>query len=76
MLLAELVVARENRAQRVRGVLPGAVLDVAAVREEEAEAFLREREEDVVLAREVAVDGGRAVFDLVRDLRIDTSWYP
>ena len=36
--------------------------------EEHVEAFLREGEEDVVLAGEVAVDRGGAVLDLLRDL--------
>ena len=35
---------------------------------EDAEALLGEREEDVVLAREVAVDRGGAVFDAIGDL--------
>ena len=50
------------------GFPPVARLDALAVREEQPEAFLREREEDVVLAREVAVDRGRAVLDPVGDL--------
>src|SRR5262249_50760332 len=46
----------------------GRVARRGAVRKQQAEAFLRQREEDVVLAGEVAVDGGRAVFDALGDL--------
>ncbi len=35
---------------------------------EQSEPFFGQREEDVVLAREVAVDRGRTVFDTLRDL--------
>ena len=67
VLLAEFVVAPEHRAQaigRVRGVDGAKRL---AVLEKEAEAFFRQREEDVVLAREIAVNGGRAVLDALGD---------
>ena len=40
----------------------------SAEREQQPEAFLGEREEDVVLAGEVAVDGRRAVLDALGDL--------
>jgi hypothetical protein len=35
---------------------------------EQPEPFFGEREKDVVLARKVAVDCGRAIFDALRDL--------
>src|SRR5437763_1375372 len=69
MLLAEFVGAPEHGAEKVRGILRrGARVDPVPVREEQAEALFGERKEDVVLAREVAVDGGRAVLDAIGDL--------
>ena len=67
VLLAELVVAQEHRAQLLDRVL-GRRPRPAAVLEEEAEALFGKREEDVVLAGEVTVDGRRAVFDPLGDL--------
>ncbi len=52
---------------RRRGLEPLGVADRGRVAEE-AEAFLCERIEDVVLAGEVAVDGGGAVLDPFGDL--------
>jgi hypothetical protein len=39
-----------------------------SIAKEHAESLFRQRHEDVVLAREVAVDRGRAVLDLLGDL--------
>ena len=67
VVLAELVVAPEHRAElvdRIRLARPRR----SAEREQQAEPFLGERQEDVVLAREIAVDGGRAVLDPLGDL--------
>jgi hypothetical protein len=68
MRLAEFVVPPEHPPQRVGRILAGRVTNVAAVRKEEPEPFLRKREEEIVFAREVAVDRGGAVLDAVRDL--------
>ena len=64
--LAELVEAPESR--RGCSSIGSAASASWPRREQHAEAFFGEREEDVVLAREIAVDRGRAVFDLFRDL--------
>ena len=66
MRLAELVDAPESRADRFDPAARFAWL--AARREEHPEALFGERQEDVVLAREIAVDRGRTVFDLLGDL--------
>ncbi|MEQ1758361.1 MAG: hypothetical protein ABL986_08600 [Vicinamibacterales bacterium] len=43
---------------------------------EQRQAFFGQREEDVVLGREVAVDGGGLYSTLAAMLRIDTLEYP
>src|SRR4051812_10845864 len=69
MLFAELVVAPEHRPQQVAGLLGQRLgASLVTIRKEEAEPLFREGEEDVVLARKIAVDGRRAVLDTVRDL--------
>src|SRR5215471_18382885 len=67
MLLAEFVVTPEDPPQGVGGIVVRRGLDAVGVREEQAEPFLGQREEDVVLAREIAVDRRRAVLDPVGD---------
>ena len=64
--LAELVDPPEARADRVHRI--GATGASLAARKQQPESFLRERQEDVVLAGEIAVDGGGAVLDLLGDL--------
>ncbi len=71
MLAAELIEVPERRADRIDRILglPPARLSFRTLGvEEQVEAFLGQREEDVVLAREIAVDRGRAVLDTVGDL--------
>ena len=66
LLLRELVERPPTAAhdfERIVGRRRRAHLGVEAMK-----AFFGEREEDVVLAGEVAVDGGRAVFDAFGDL--------
>src|SRR5512138_93824 len=71
LLPAELVEAPENRTDALerRNLVELGVERVRAVAAvEELEALFRKRIEDVVLAGEVAVEGGRAVLDLLGDL--------
>lgn len=63
--LAELIEAPEARADRVHRANRRGFL---AARKQQPEALLGKRQEDVVLAREVPVDGRRAVFDFLGDL--------
>ena len=67
LLLARTRRTPTSRPRTCSSGLPvvGAVLHLVV---EAAKAFLGEREEDVVLAGEVAVDGGGAVFDALGDL--------
>src|SRR5262249_13689916 len=67
MLAAEVVEAPENRADSIER-LELAELGGVRTRVEQAGTLFGERVEDVVLAWEVAVDGGRAVFDPLGDL--------
>src|SRR6185295_48222 len=71
LLAAELVEPPENTFDALERLeVPERLVEalgvVAGV--QQAEAFLRERVEDVVLAGKVPVDGGGAVFDLLGDL--------
>ncbi len=71
MLAAEFVDAPEDgRDAFERGAFlaRGVHGDQVVARVEQTEAFLRERIKDVVLAWEVPVDGGGAVFDFLGDL--------
>jgi hypothetical protein len=65
MALAELVQPPEACADLIDGICGG--LSVVA-RKEDSEPLFGERQEDVVLAGKIAVDGGRAVLNLLRDL--------
>src|SRR5215831_2161870 len=70
MLAAEVVKAPEDLADaldRLGGGQPGDEGRRTVDRVQQAKAFLRERVEDVVLAREVPVNGGRAVLNLLGD---------
>ena len=66
LLLAELGEPPQGRAHIVERIGTRHVADLAAA--DLTEAFLGEREEDFVLRREVAVDGGRTVSDLGGDI--------
>jgi len=70
LLAAELVEPPERSAHALdrRRVLERRVVADRRRIAEQAEALLGEREEDVVLAGEVAVDSSGAVFDALRDL--------
>ncbi len=70
LLAAELVQAPENRPHALERLERRRARSRPARRRvaEQPEAFLREREEDVVLAGKVAVDGGGAVLDALGDL--------
>ena len=69
MLEAEFVDAPEDlaeaiqRFERLQALGSAGIVGIA----EQPESFLGEREEDVVLAGEVSVDGGGAVFDAFGD---------
>ena len=65
LLLAELGETPQRRAHVVERIGARRVADLAAA--DLTEAFLGQREEDLVLRREVAVDRGRTVFDLGGD---------
>src|SRR5690242_12301452 len=65
MVLAELVVVPEHPADLVERVAERRARVTGP--KQQPETFLRQGEEDVVLAREVAVDGRRAVLDALRD---------
>src|SRR5688572_7181841 len=64
--LAELVHAPEGPAYCLQGIRLAGARRIGST--QDAKPFLRQREEDVVLAREIAVDRTRAVFDALRNL--------
>src|SRR5207237_8228645 len=66
LFAAEFVDAPEDRANAIER--RASVRRCAGRIAKQTETFLRERIEDVVLAREVAVDRGRAVFDALGNL--------
>src|SRR5260221_11346579 len=71
MLAAEFIEAPDNLAnpvERLERVELGIEPCHAVARAEQPEALFGERVEDVVLAGEVSVEGGRAVFDTLGDL--------
>ena len=81
--LAESIDAHQrpaDRVQRVRGLPRGDPLQrgfrLGSAGKEEPESLFREREEDVVLAGEIAVNRSRAVFDAFSDLADRDVPYP
>src|SRR4029453_9258090 len=64
--LAELVEAPGSRLDVAKRVIAGRLSKLS--RTQEPKALFRQREEDLVLRFEVAVDRARAVFDLCRDI--------
>src|SRR5207245_2753726 len=58
----------EHRAEAIDGIARVRRRFDARRIAQDAETFFRQREKDVVLAREVAVDGRRTVFDALGDL--------